>query len=318
MKSKILDLLWNCPQPIIKSLIAGVAIFVSVKLFQNHWKPDVDSQCDNCECNNSVDKKKKLKILFGSEKGVSESLSLKCSTILCNDVDITSRYNVQLISIKDYEPDEIISDANSGSTIIIFMPTYMHGEPSENSKWFCKWICDASTDFRVSRNTLSKLSFAIVGIGDSGYGSDYCLLARNLNTWLEKLTAKRFHSTYLIDVNSSTSVDNQFYAWITSMCPQLIKCDCSDHLSQNEECNEIEDSDISDLDSNHGDSVVDLEDIVKPKNTKKSNGFEAKPIRDMITPQLRKELTKQNYKLVGSHSGVKLCRWTKSMLRGRG
>ncbi|KAM4648643.1 uncharacterized protein AAGF69_012548 [Amazona ochrocephala] len=24
------------------------------------------------------------------------------------------------------------------------------------------------------------------------------------------------------------------------------------------------------------------------------------------------------YKLIGSHSGVKLCRWTKSMLRGRG
>lgn len=38
----------------------------------------------------------------------------------------------------------------------------------------------------------------------------------------------------------------------------------------------------------------------------------------MITPELRKALTKQGYKLIGSHSGVKLCRWTKSMLRGRG
>lgn len=31
-----------------------------------------------------------------------------------------------------------------------------------------------------------------------------------------------------------------------------------------------------------------------------------------------KSLTKQGYRLIGSHSGVKLCRWTKSMLRGRG
>lgn len=38
----------------------------------------------------------------------------------------------------------------------------------------------------------------------------------------------------------------------------------------------------------------------------------------MITPALRDSLTKQGYKLIGSHSGVKLCRWTKSMLRGRG
>ncbi|KAM8991156.1 S-adenosyl-L-methionine-dependent tRNA 4-demethylwyosine synthase TYW1-like isoform 2-T2 [Ara ararauna] len=40
--------------------------------------------------------------------------------------------------------------------------------------------------------------------------------------------------------------------------------------------------------------------------------------REMITPALREALTKQGYKLIGSHSGVKLCRWTKSMLRGRG
>lgn len=33
--------------------------------------------------------------------------------------------------------------------------------------------------------------------------------------------------------------------------------------------------------------------------------------KEMITPQLREALTKQGYRLVGSHSGVKLCRWTK-------
>ncbi|KAM9176832.1 S-adenosyl-L-methionine-dependent tRNA 4-demethylwyosine synthase TYW1B isoform 1-T2 [Mergus octosetaceus] len=45
---------------------------------------------------------------------------------------------------------------------------------------------------------------------------------------------------------------------------------------------------------------------------------EAGEKREMITAALRDALTKQGYKLIGSHSGVKLCRWTKSMLRGRG
>ena len=41
----------------------------------------------------------------------------------------------------------------------------------------------------------------------------------------------------------------------------------------------------------------------------------------MITPLLRKSLEKQGYRLIGSHSGVKLCRWTKvrtgvSMVQG--
>uniref|UniRef100_A0A8C4Q597 4-demethylwyosine synthase TYW1 n=1 Tax=Eptatretus burgeri TaxID=7764 RepID=A0A8C4Q597_EPTBU len=44
----------------------------------------------------------------------------------------------------------------------------------------------------------------------------------------------------------------------------------------------------------------------------------AKEVREMITPALAQSLSKQGYRLVGSHSAVKLCRWTKSMLRGRG
>lgn len=39
---------------------------------------------------------------------------------------------------------------------------------------------------------------------------------------------------------------------------------------------------------------------------------------EMVTPKLRASLEKQRYKIVGTHSGVKVCRWTKSMLRGRG
>lgn len=31
----------------------------------------------------------------------------------------------------------------------------------------------------------------------------------------------------------------------------------------------------------------------------------------------RKSLVKEGYKIIGSHSAVKLCRWTKHQLRGR-
>ena len=40
--------------------------------------------------------------------------------------------------------------------------------------------------------------------------------------------------------------------------------------------------------------------------------------KDMLSSTHRKTLQKQGYKIIGTHSGVKLCRWTKSMLRGRG
>jgi tRNA wybutosine-synthesizing protein 1 len=45
------------------------------------------------------------------------------------------------------------------------------------------------------------------------------------------------------------------------------------------------------------------------------------PLRKDMVPKdsvTYKALTKQGYAIVGSHSGVKICRWTKSALRGRG
>jgi tRNA wybutosine-synthesizing protein 1 len=40
--------------------------------------------------------------------------------------------------------------------------------------------------------------------------------------------------------------------------------------------------------------------------------------RPMVTPKQHASLTKEGYKIIGTHSAVKLCRWTKAMLRGRG
>ncbi|GAW81308.1 hypothetical protein, conserved [Plasmodium gonderi] len=40
--------------------------------------------------------------------------------------------------------------------------------------------------------------------------------------------------------------------------------------------------------------------------------------KDMLSSKQRNKLVKEGYKIIGSHSAVKLCRWTKSQLRGRG
>ncbi|KAF2273038.1 uncharacterized protein EI97DRAFT_436466 [Westerdykella ornata] len=44
------------------------------------------------------------------------------------------------------------------------------------------------------------------------------------------------------------------------------------------------------------------------------------PLKEMVptSSPTHKALTKQGYTIIGSHSGVKICRWTKSALRGRG
>ncbi|KAA8537631.1 hypothetical protein F0562_027239 [Nyssa sinensis] len=83
-------------------------------------------------------------------------------------------------------------------------------------------------------------------------------------------------------------------------------------------------SDEDDTEENGEDSgVVDLEDIAGKGPTRKSttvieSNAKLNGEKEMVTPVIRASLEKQGYKIIGSHSGVKLCRWTKSQLRGRG
>jgi tRNA wybutosine-synthesizing protein 1 len=48
-----------------------------------------------------------------------------------------------------------------------------------------------------------------------------------------------------------------------------------------------------------------------------SNNRPSSPL-EMVTPSQAKALKKEGYRLIGTHSAVKLCRWTKHQLRGRG
>lgn len=40
--------------------------------------------------------------------------------------------------------------------------------------------------------------------------------------------------------------------------------------------------------------------------------------KEQLTPRLRDDLSKQGYKFMATHSAVKMCRWTKNSMRGRG
>ena len=64
-------------------------------------------------------------------------------------------------------------------------------------------------------------------------------------------------------------------------------------------------------------ALTDLEDLgVEMEHLHKAEKH-AKPTA-MVTPLQRRALLKEGYRILGTHSAVKLCRWTKHQLRGRG
>ncbi|KAM4566352.1 S-adenosyl-L-methionine-dependent tRNA 4-demethylwyosine synthase TYW1 [Odontesthes bonariensis] len=314
-----------------------------------------------------------VKIFFGSQTGTAKGFADELS----EEVKALG-IPAEVVDMKDYDPDDRLAEEGVSKSVCVFLvATYTDGQPTENAEWFCKWLEEASTDFRYGKTYLKGLRYALFGLGNSVYIGHYNTVGRNVDKWLWMLSAARIMTRGEGDCNvvksRNGSVQADFQAWKVKFlsrlqalakgekkscsgncknggsCRKKDKRDEEDRTASPENSSEVDliesssDEDESGLphETKSG-SVVDMEDLGTIMNSmKKAKGKEegegggqmvkltklngVKKVeddegerREMITPALREALTKQGYKLIGSHSGVKLCRWTKSMLRGRG
>lgn len=207
-------------------------------------------------------------------------------------------------------------------------------------------------DFRVDTSSLSNLAgYAVFGFGDKeGWPSEeegFCSQAKELDRWMAKLTGKkRAYPLGFGDVKSDAEQNlREWSHGLQDILGDILEQGglgegvpgSGDPLESDEE-EEAEDESTSDGKGgerrrNKAQVVVDLEDIsMGPRDSKKSaptpvdfttggktRQQPAEP-KEMVpkTSPTYSALTKQGYTIVGSHSGVKICRWTKSALRGRG
>lgn len=353
-------------------------IWFSLKVALNKKKFSKDSKAvkiDDSSDRDTVAHVSAVKIFYGSQtgtaKGFAEELSEEVKTM---------GLPAEVIDIKDYDPDDQLADECTNKSVCVFLvATYTDGEPTENAEWFCKWLEEASTDFRYGKTYLKGLRYAVFGLGNSVYVGHFNTVGTNVDKWLWMLSGVRIMTRAEGDCNvvksRNGSVQADFLAWKVKFLLRLQalvkgeKKSCSGNCTTGGSCTnngqkeeeqeeekeeEKDNSSEEDLvesssdeessglqDEKNSGSVVDMEDLgnimssakrAKSKEEGRGDGQLVKlskvngvkkvedegERREMITPALRKALTKQGYKLIGSHSGVKLCRWTKSMLRGRG
>ncbi|XP_063002599.1 S-adenosyl-L-methionine-dependent tRNA 4-demethylwyosine synthase TYW1-like [Elgaria multicarinata webbii] len=312
-----------------------------------------------------------VKVFYGSQTGTAKRFALILTEAVAG-MDLPT----EVIDMKDYDPEDTLADETNSKSICVFLvATYTEGKPTENAAWFCKWLGEAASDFRVGKTHLKGLRYAVFGLGNSLYAEHYNTVGRNVDKWLWMLGARRVLSCGRGDANVAKSkhgsVEADFEAWKGAFLARLRalckgeKAACSGSCKKGacaskrkaargaaerepkaaereEEEEEEEEGGLFETTSEEesGDEsggarrVVDVEDlgqvmghvkkaqreldgvVTGTAGSQQSRGGEER--REMITPALRNALTKQGYRLIGSHSGVKLCRWTKSMLRGRG
>uniref|UniRef100_A0A0D9ZDT7 tRNA 4-demethylwyosine synthase (AdoMet-dependent) n=1 Tax=Oryza glumipatula TaxID=40148 RepID=A0A0D9ZDT7_9ORYZ len=259
-------------------------------------------------------------LLYASATGTSKALAAGLSRRLAE-----AGFTAHPADAAAFDPD----DLPSLPLLLLVLPTHDGGAPPPAAAFLARWLEESAADFRAGAALLSGLRFAVFGVGSRAYGETFNAAARSFSRWLRALGAAEVVAVGEGDVDGG-DLEVVFEEW----CGRVVRVVKGEEIGEghNGESDgfdelEEEESDDDDDEEEVDGGEVDMEDIAgkapaaRRRNGKVegalSNGGE-NGVRDMVTPIIRTSLEKQGYKIIGSHSGVKICRWTKSQLRGRG
>eukprot|EP01062_Namystynia_karyoxenos_P016376 TRINITY_DN15977_c0_g1_i2.p1 TRINITY_DN15977_c0_g1~~TRINITY_DN15977_c0_g1_i2.p1 ORF type:complete len:702 (+),score=285.05 TRINITY_DN15977_c0_g1_i2:81-2108(+) len=236
-----------------------------------------------------------LRVLYATLKGAAEEVARRVAGELSRD-----GWAATATSLADLDPDAGLSH---GGTVLLVLPTYEQGLPPPAGRPFAEWLRQreqqgSDRDFAP----LTALRFGVFGLGHSDY-EHFNTVAKETEEKLRRLCAKPLGQAglYLSD-DAKGGAEAGVGEWL-AMLRAALKGGAQ---QQQRGCGSGGAESSSETDGDVG----DLEDL--------AGGHPAAATAEMINPRMRRALEKQGYKLLGSHSGVKLCRWTQNQLRGRG
>eukprot|EP01116_Phalansterium_solitarium_P022283 TRINITY_DN72_c0_g1_i1.p1 TRINITY_DN72_c0_g1~~TRINITY_DN72_c0_g1_i1.p1 ORF type:complete len:748 (+),score=116.68 TRINITY_DN72_c0_g1_i1:114-2357(+) len=309
---------------------------------------ETSAQCgDACACSapESSDRAPIVKVLYGTQTGTAKLWANRLSAS-AND----QGYRAEVLDLSTYDTDELQFE----DTLLFVVSTYTDGKPPESVEPFFNELSDLALDIRIDRGLLANVRFAVFGIGHSIYDANFNACGIEIDRLMSSLGARRLVPVGKGDNGAGVEISETFNLWEDQLFKSLGATAAASDVRGNVSRPAQKVSDEFDDDSGDDESepMVDVEDLgkfmKKPKKPARKEKKEPKsvpatdaaagsdsdsdsddddeaaavasgaPPKQMLTPSLAASLTKQGYRLIGSHSGVKMCRWTKAMLRGRG
>ncbi|KAF1924281.1 uncharacterized protein M421DRAFT_8929 [Didymella exigua CBS 183.55] len=250
----------------------------------------------------------------------------------------------QLLDLSEVDYDDYFisapkAEANTKHFYLILAPTYNIDTLLDA---FIENLSETHNDFRIDTASLSGLlGYSVFGFGDKeGWPSEeegFCTQAKQVDKWMARLTGrKRAYPLGMGDVKSDA--EDRLTEWRVGVQEALVEIAEGRGLGEgvlgSGDAVESDEEGVDDGDSGEEtrrvDDVEDLGgmadgaaapipvDFTNYKGKPRVNAPAAPKQMVPITSPTHAALTKQGYSIIGSHSGVKICRWTKSALRGRG
>jgi len=270
-------------------------------------------------------KKPSVHVVFATTSGTSKLVAQFLSNL------VTIRFGqVELDDLKEYDGDQLDKE----DVVLFVVSTWSQGSAPLSCKGFFDFVAEAAVDFRYGATHLSKVKYAVFGIGSALYDDHFCAAAKKLDQALHALGGQRLAPVGLgddqLDLSEQLETWANEHVWVnmtrpldaanagSADAPQESQEACSDDGDDDGASTglaqaEADEDELNDELVNAEEPLLaDVEDLsLVPSKAPAGE-------REMVTAMQRKNLTKQGYKLIGSHSAVKICRWTKAQLRGRG
>ncbi|KAL7500599.1 hypothetical protein ACHAWT_011231 [Skeletonema menzelii] len=250
---------------------------------------------------------------------------------------------VQLIQVAEVDWwDELLNnegeadDSGSGGppVLLFILPTWTDGTLPPNSQNLLQSLSEISTDWRVAPEPLRssspelQLKVGAFGMGSSAYDAHTVgkpakevfsclvgklgarpLVSKNVGG---KREGKAKSKSLMIGDSEVGDSDVVFEKWMNGIVNSVIPS------AQNNVIDGKKKTNGNSKKQQHVEEKKVEQDCACKSSGDMNNDEKSREPKEMVTPKQAKALKKEGYKLIGTHSAVKLCRWTKHQLRGRG
>lgn len=278
-------------------------------------------------------RKVRLRLLYASMTGTSQRSAEALAAELQSSAAGRASLEIEVEDLSTFAFDNLLTRTPEVATeiVVLLLSTHTDGALPPNSAHFGTLLADHVHDFRVGRSAMKHLNFAVLGFGSSVYASagHYCTAAVRADAALASMGARRV--ARLVRVTDTREQADQVAAWKQELHAALKAALSGSEPTQavgveGRSAAEVAVADTADIEGDDDESESDESTAVSSGEAEQKGASDVEELaegcatkeRPMLTSKHRAQLTKEGYKIVGSHSAVKLCRWTKHQLRGRG